>query len=115
MNTRKIRIVLYAALTLIGTAGVMWFNIRFMLAGGFDSPTGFVDAATVNAAGASVFVDIAVASAAGILLMVVEGRRVGVRHVWAYVLLSFVLAFAATFPAFLLARELRLAALEGAG
>jgi hypothetical protein len=114
VDARKIRIALFGALTVLGTVGTLNYNVQFLLAGGFSSPTAFVEAAMVNAASSSVAVDIAVSATAGMLFMVFEGRRVGVRHIWAYVVLSVFLAFAATFPAFLLARELRLAARERA-
>ena len=45
---------------------------------------------------------------AALVFMVVEARRTGVRFVWIYVVLSFVVAVSVTFPLFLLARERRL-------
>src|SRR5439155_18973063 len=91
---RKIRIVLYALLTVLGTVGTFIFNFKFYLAGGFAKPTGFVEAATVNPAATSVAIDIAVAATAGMFFMVSEGRKVGVRYIWVYVVLSALVAFA---------------------
>lgn len=39
----------------------------------------------------------------------VEARRLGIRFVWAYVILGLLVAISVTFPLFLLARERRLA------
>jgi hypothetical protein len=115
MDARKLRLATFAALTVLGAVGTFIFNLKFSLAGGFNSPTGFVDAATVNFASTSVAIDVAVAATAGIVFMVSEGRRLGVRYIWVYVVLSALVAFAATLPAFLFARELRMAARERAG
>jgi hypothetical protein len=41
--------------------------------------------------------------------MVLEARRLGIRHVWVYVLLSFPIAISVMFPLFLAARERALA------
>jgi hypothetical protein len=42
--------------------------------------------------------------------MVLEARRLGIRFVWLYVILGFLVAISVTFPLFLIARERRLAA-----
>jgi len=57
-------------------------------------------------------VDIGLYLLAGTGLMVTEARRLGVKWVWLYVLLGFVIAISVTFPLFLIARELRLAKLK---
>ena len=46
--------------------------------------------------------------------MVVEGRRLGMRHLWFYVVATFLIAFAFTCPLFLFMRE-RLLAARAAG
>jgi hypothetical protein len=43
--------------------------------------------------------------------VLVEARRVGVRFVWVYVVLSLAIAISVTFPPFLIARDLKLARL----
>ena len=60
-------------------------------------------------------VDIGLFLLAAVFLMVVEARRLGVRFVWAYVLLGFGIAISVTFPLFLIAREFRLAKLGDPG
>ena len=57
-------------------------------------------------------VDIGLYLLAGTGLMVTEARRLGVKWVWAYVILGFAIAISVTFPLFLIAREMRLAKTE---
>jgi hypothetical protein len=59
-------------------------------------------------------VDIGFFLLAGAGLMVTEARRLGVRFVWLYIILGFLVAISVTFPLFLIAREMRLAKI-GAG
>lgn len=58
----------------------------------------------------SLTVDLLVAAVAGCILIVVESRRLGMRHAWLYIVLSAVTAFAFAFPLFLAMRERTLAA-----
>ena len=61
----------------------------------------------------SLTVDLLVAAIAGSILIVVEGRRAGMRHTWILLPLSALTAFAFTFPLFLALRERHLAAARG--
>ena len=42
---------------------------------------------------------------AGYIFMIVEARRLGIRHVWVYLLLSSIVAVSVMFPLFLIARQ----------
>ena len=53
--------------------------------------------------------DLLVVAVAGSAFIVLEGRRLGMRYLWAYILASGVTAFAFTFPLFLAMRERALA------
>ena len=55
--------------------------------------------------------DILIVAIAGSASMIFEARKLGMKRVWLYVLLSGVTAFAFTFPLFLAMRERKLAAL----
>jgi hypothetical protein len=98
----------YLALSLVGLVGTWWFNIAFFLGGGSDYLGGWF----ANAASSSAAVDIIVMAVAACVVMVVEGRRVGVRPatIGLLVVLSFAVAVAFTFPLFLALRERRLTA-----
>ena len=53
--------------------------------------------------------DLTIVAIAGSAFMIFEAKRLGMKRVWLYLLLSGVTAMAATFPFFLAMRELRLA------
>ena len=53
--------------------------------------------------------DLLVVAVAGSAFILIEGRRLGMRYLWAYILGSGVTAFAFTFPLFLAMRERALA------
>ena len=61
----------------------------------------------------SLTVDLLIVALAGSILIVVEGRRAGMRHSWVFVPLSAITAFAFAFPLFLALRERHLAASRG--
>jgi asparagine N-glycosylation enzyme membrane subunit Stt3 len=85
-------------------------NVAYFASGAGPSAFGtFVLDAKVNPASRSLGVDIAVTFYAASLFMVIEARKIGVRFVWAYVILGLLVAISVTFPLFLVARELRLA------
>lgn len=65
----------------------------------------FIDDTRVNPAGRSITVDIALLTLAGSTFMILEARRLGIRFVWAYILLGFLVAISVTFPLFMVARE----------
>lgn len=65
-----------------------------------------------NPLSASLTIDLLVAASAASVFMLLEGRRLGMRLPWLYVVGSFVTAIAFTFPLFLAMRERRLSANE---
>jgi hypothetical protein len=99
----------YLAIAAIGLVGTAYFNIK-----GFTEPSdSFFAEWFANSAVISLSIDLlAVASAASIFI-ILEGRRLGMRWYWLYVLASFVTAVAFTFALFLAMRERKLAAGEG--
>jgi uncharacterized membrane protein len=56
--------------------------------------------------------DLTIVAIAGVAFMIWEAKRLGMKRVWLYILLSGITAMACTFPFFLAMRERRLAALE---
>lgn len=110
-RTRQLLCTFYA-LVAIGALVTTWSqNIAHFMSGrGF--PLEYVQDVTVTAASRSFAVDLGFLLLAAVALMVAEARRVGVRFVWLYVILSFAVAISVTFPLFLIAREMRLAKAE---
>ena len=85
-------------------------NVAYFADGGGPAAFGkFVLDAKVNPASRSLGVDIAVTFYVASIFMVIEARKLGVRFVWAYILLGLLIAISVTFPLFLIAREMKLA------
>jgi len=99
----------YLAVALIGLVGTAWFNVRSVLEPSGDA---FFAAWFANPAVSSLAWDLLAAASAASIFIILEGRRLGIRWYWAYVVLSFVTAVGFTFPLFLAVRERRLAHLE---
>lgn len=56
--------------------------------------------------------DLTIVAIAGVAFMIWEAKRLGMKRVWLYILLSGITAMACTFPFFLAMRERKLASLE---
>lgn len=92
--------VAYLVLAVAGLIGTWYFNLQ-----SGDVEGGYLNGWVANSASTSAAVDLAVAYIAASIFMIVEGRRVGVRAAWLYVVLALPTAFAFTFPLFLAQRE----------
>ncbi len=110
----RIRIALYAAVAVLALYFTWSNNLAFISANPDAGIMGFVEATTVNAAAASISWDLTFLLASCFIFMAVEARKHRIRFVWAYYLLSFMIAVAVMFPLFMIARELRMAANEKA-
>lgn len=73
----------------------------------------FLGDTQVTAASRPVAVDLALVGLAAMSFMILEARRLGIRFVWAYVALGFLVGIAVTLPLFLIARERHIAWQEG--
>jgi uncharacterized membrane protein HdeD (DUF308 family) len=62
----------------------------------------------------SLTIDLLIVAIAGSILVIVEARRLGMRHAWLYLVISGITAFAFGFPLFLAMRERHLAATQSA-
>ena len=99
MRATDVRQLVYGLLSAVGLVGTWYFNLTYA------GEASYLAAWFANAASSSAAVDLLVAFTAGSIFMVVEGRRLGMRLPWLYVVFGAVLAFAFTFPLFLLVRE----------
>lgn len=63
----------------------------------------------VNPAAVFVTIDLLAVATAGVVFMLAEGRRLGMRRLWVYVVLTFAVAISVAFPVFLLVRQRHLA------
>ncbi|WP_295779902.1 DUF2834 domain-containing protein [uncultured Microbacterium sp.] len=95
--------VAYLVLSVAGLVGTWVFN-AFAIVQMRD----FVgDLVSSGPAVSSITVDLLVVAIAGSIFILVEGRRLGMRFAWVYVVLSGLTAFAFTFPLFLAMRQRR--------
>jgi hypothetical protein len=105
----KLLCAIYALIALIALPATWINNIAFMTQPNHTSMLDFLQAAYVNPAAASLSNDLLLLAAAASIFMAIEGRRVGVRFVWLYIILSALIAISVTFPLFLLARQVKIA------
>jgi hypothetical protein len=96
----------YLAVAAIGLMGTAWFNIRSIVE---PSGTSLLGSWFANPSVSSLSVDLLATASAASIFIVIEGRRLGIRLYWVYVLVSFVTAVGFAFPLFLAVRERRLA------
>jgi len=104
--------IFYIAVGLLALVTCWRQNILFIQGADVDLATGFVvfwPALLANHATTSITIDIFLFGLAAMTWMVLEARRLGIRYVWVYILLSFLVALSVMFPLFLVARERALA------
>ena len=115
MTTRGWRTVVCAAYAAIAVFALIatWSNLGPYLHSPTDFLVTFWRDAKVNGASRFLTADALMLGLSTAVLMVLEGRRCGVRYVWAYIVGGYFLAISVTFPLFLIARELRIDASDG--
>lgn len=98
--------IVYLSVAAIGLVGTAYFNITGFTSGGGN----FFAAWFANPAVSSLSVDLLATASAASIFIIIEGRRLGMRLPWLYVLGSFVTAVAFVFPLFLAMRERHMSA-----
>ena len=107
---------LYLALAVAGGILPWLANLDYMRQYGSSFDLGlFVELANANPAAQSLARDMLVGATAVTLWIVVESRRLQMRHLWLVLLSSVTIAFAFAAPFFLFLRERRLAELARQG
>ena len=100
------RMAIYGLLAVAGIVCPWYYNILYIR--GLDGPFNilrFFGEGFTNPAGSSLTIDHLIASVAALIWVLVEGRRLGMRSAWFFVLWSLLVAVASGLPLFLLARE----------
>lgn len=98
--------ITWLVLAIAGLIGTWTFNVLAII-GAHDFVGDWIGS---GPAVSSLTVDLLVVAVAGSILIIVEARRLGMRHAWLYVVGAALTAFAFTFPLFLAQRERLLAA-----
>jgi Terpene cyclase DEP1 len=111
-NKDKLICGVYGLIALVALPATWINNIAFMTQPTNSSAIDFMRSAYANAASASLSNDLFLLALAACIFMAIEGKRVGVRYVWLYILLSAIIAISVTFPLFLISRHLKLSASE---
>ena len=101
MSTRE---MIYAVLVVIGVAIPMYYNFQYMGAGG-NLLVDFFTVPMESAVTASLLFDLLIAFAAYNVLLFSEGKALGMRNFVICIVVSWLVAFAAGMPLFLLLQE----------
>jgi hypothetical protein len=105
----------YGAFAAAGAVVPWYFNVRYMRESGeLLTPQAWLAAGFVTPLAGSITSDFLIGTIPVLLWMAVEARRLGMRHLWVYLVTTFLVAFALTCPLFLLMREVRLRELRRA-
>jgi hypothetical protein len=96
--------IVFLVLSLVGLVGTWTFNVLSIV----QLRDFIADWVGSGPAVSSLAVDLLVTAVAGSVFMVLEARRLGMKHVWIYLVLSAVTAFACMFPLFLAMRARRM-------
>jgi hypothetical protein len=110
-TTRRALRAIYFGLAALALVACWKQNFAFQDAEQLSTLETFVafwPALLANHATTSITIDIFLFAVAANLWMVLEARRVGIRWVWAYIVLGVMVAISVTFPLFLAAREARM-------
>ena len=114
MNVSRQRLcMVYALAGVIALIGTWSNNLHYFNQGLLAANLQFWQETMANPASRSITIDILLVGFVVLCWMLLEARRLAMRHVWLYVLASVFIAISAAFPAFLIHRERTLAAREG--
>jgi len=105
-RSEKILCGVYALIAFVALIATWSNNLAFMSEPGNQNALSFYRALYVNPAAASFTNDLLLYALAGFIFMVLEGRRLHIRFVWVYILLSLFIAVSVMFPLFLIARQI---------
>ena len=102
--TNKALVATYIIIAIAALIATWYHNILFMKTNG-EGFMGFINGMYANHAAASIANDVLFLGIAVNVLMVVEAKRLNIKYVWVYILLSFVVAISVMAPIFLAVRQ----------
>ncbi|MCA9606896.1 MAG: DUF2834 domain-containing protein [Myxococcales bacterium] len=97
---------------LVGASTTWWFNLHALseIGAGFSPQAFFMVGFEGSSLLGSVAADFWVGSTVSLIWMIAEARRLKMRHAWAFVVITFAVAWACALPLFLFFRERQLEA-----
>ncbi|MGI9084688.1 MAG: DUF2834 domain-containing protein [Aeromicrobium sp.] len=98
----------YGVLGLAALVGTQIALLRHFSTEG-NGPAEALADTVVNPAATFTVIDLLAVAVIGLVFIVVEARRLGMRFIWVYVVLAFAVAISVALPAFLIARQVHLA------
>jgi hypothetical protein len=101
-STRR---VVFLTLTVVGLIATWYHLVPYVIEQGGFSFGQFVADINANKAASAVTNDIMVVVVMFLFWSFLEARRLGMKHWWLYVLLTFTIALAVSFPLFMYMRE----------
>lgn len=104
-STDKTLCAVYAVVGLAALVGTQVVLVQYMTSG----DASLFDDVVANGAATFSLIDLLAVAIIGLVFMIAEARRLGMRHVWIYVVLTFAVAISVSLPAFLIARQFHLA------
>jgi len=107
-RSEKILCVVYGVIAFSALIATWSNNIAFFNLPANGGLMGFLNAIYSNPAAASFANDLLLYAVAGSIFMVIEAQRLGIRHVWVYLVLSLAVAVSVMFPVFLIVRQVRI-------
>ncbi len=111
-RSEKTLCAVYALIAIIALVATWSNNIGFMLQPENRDVLSWYRALYANQAAASFTNDLLMLALAGCIFMAIEARRLNMRFVWIYILLSGPVAISVMFPLFLIARQITISKLR---
>jgi hypothetical protein len=106
-SASRLRCLVYGVVALAALVSTQIELVRHFRHGG--DLGSFLTDPFVNPASSFLAIDIIAVATAAIAFMIFETRRLGLKRLWLYVALTFLLAISVSFPLFLIERERHLA------
>lgn len=108
------KLAIFYGLFCIPGAIIPWyFNLQYSFAkGALLTPAELIMGGFVTPLAASLTSDFLIGTTPVLIWMVIEARRLKMRHAWVYIVLNFLIAFAFVCPLFLMLREMKLQSLK---
>ncbi len=103
-STDKALCAVYGVLGLAALVGTQIVLVSYL---GTDG--NLVDDVVANGAATFSLIDLLAVAFIGLVFMIAEGRRLGMRRLWIYVVVTFAVAISVALPLFLIVRQFKLA------